>query len=147
MTSKYFSTPVMASPNEVPAVIPADVLVGLPAGGVRPQKVKKSWGFEYIYANDDRYCCKLLHFLPGFFENNSTSLHFHVQKHETLVVTAGRLTLEYVVNKEHEHKILIPGQAWVVPPGHVHRLTAEEETLVFEVSTLDRIDDSIRIKS
>ena len=102
----------------------------------------KWWGFELTYRNTDKYCAKLLH----FNEHGHTSMHFHVNKTETLIVVHGVLTLEYIDNKVLSVVRLAPFSAWHIPPGHPHRLIAAEGPLtLIEASTFDTPEDSIRI--
>ena len=116
----------------------------LPAGEVSPEVVDKTWGREIIYANDERYCCKVLHVEPG----KGTSLHFHIEKHETMLVIDGSLLIEYIDNKVLRSKVLEPAQAFVIPPGLPHKLSSasEDESVTFvETSTISFDTDSIRI--
>jgi histidinol phosphatase-like enzyme/mannose-6-phosphate isomerase-like protein (cupin superfamily) len=56
------------------------------------ETITKVWGNEYIIVNDVHgYCCKLLEVQPNY----QCSLHHHKNKHETFVVLAGVLCLEY----------------------------------------------------
>ena len=71
---------------EAYATIAADI-----AGKANPQKIEKWWGHELVYKNDPQYCIKMLHLNP----DGASSRHFHVDKHETLLVVRGTLTLEY----------------------------------------------------
>lgn len=115
-----------------------------PAGEVSPKVVNKSWGREIIYANDEKYCCKVLHVEPG----KGTSLHFHIEKHETMLVIDGSLLVEYIDNKVLRSKVLEPAQAFVIPPGLPHKLSSasEEKSVTFvETSTISFDTDSIRI--
>ena len=41
--------------------------------------VKKGWGSEIIFANNEKYCGKVLHFKKGA----KFSMHFHKEKEET----------------------------------------------------------------
>ena len=117
------------------------IIAGDVAGRSMPRYVEKSWGYELIYKNDEQYCCKLLHFDEG-----ATSMHFHVIKHETLVVTKGLLTVEYIINKETKCVKIPKGCALVVCPGFPHRLMAlDGEVELMEASTEDYADDSVRI--
>lgn len=119
------------------------VINNMCSGIAIPKKVDKWWGYELHYRNDELYCMKLLQLEHG----GHTSLHFHVGKHETLLVVSGVLTVETVYNKESKMRRLGPGTAMVVAPGYVHRLIAAEGpvTLV-EASTKDHDDDSVRIE-
>lgn len=138
-----------------PHVAAVELLAGDEAGQAMPRRVDKTWGYELHYRNDDRYCMKALHFngpkatsLPEKINDNtiSTSLHFHVIKHETLLVTSGVLTLELIINKERKVHKLPTGTAWVICPGHMHRLSAlDGPVVIIEASTKDYTDDSIRI--
>lgn len=122
------------------------------AGKANPKIVNKTWGYELHYRNDDKYCMKWLHFegpetiVSETDPKYSTSMHFHVLKHETLLVVNGTLTLDLIVNKVHQRHILNQGDAWVVCPGHVHRLSALHGPLdLIEASTKDYEDDSVRV--
>lgn len=137
-----------------PHVAVVQQIAGDEAGQAMPKRVDKTWGYELHYRNDDRYCMKLLHFngWDGSSEVNlddrsiSTSMHFHVLKHETLLVTRGTLTLELIVNKQRQIHKLSEGTAWVICPGHVHRLSAIDGPVdLIEASTKDYEDDSVRI--
>lgn len=118
------------------------VINGVAGGLAIPKRVDKWWGYELHYSNDERYCMKLLH----FEKDGHTSMHYHVGKHETLLVTSGILKLEILFDKKKEVYTLTPGQAWVIQPGLAHRLVAVDGPLdVVESSTIDHVDDSVRI--
>lgn len=115
-----------------------------PAGEVEGVVIEKSWGREIVYANDERYCCKVLYIEPG----QGTSLHFHLNKHETMLVVDGELLIEYVFNKELKSITLEPARAFVIPPGLVHKLSSasDSDSVTFiETSTISYDSDSIRI--
>jgi len=122
-------------------------LLGRPAGRINtPDVVPKGWGAEYIYANGE-YCMKILYFAANARVRH-TSMHFHIQKHETLLVLEGELVLKYIVDKEVETTVLHAGTAWTVPPGHPHRLQSLDPStplIIMETSTHDDQADSIRI--
>lgn len=139
-------------------VVSVENISGDVAGRAIPDIVNKTWGYELHYRNDDKYCMKWLHFQGPLQKtpdnstevtpvaNCSTSMHFHVKKHETLLVVNGILTLEVIINKVPQVHRLNPGDAWVICPGHVHRLCAYDGPLdLIEASTKDYNDDSIRI--
>lgn len=111
------------------------------AGVISPKKVEKTWGHELIYRND-AYCMKTLYIKSG----SSSSQHFHISKHETLMVTSGELTVEFVKDKHIDSVVLQPGQALAVCPGFVHRLCAKNgDVELVESSMTSFDDDSIRI--
>jgi mannose-6-phosphate isomerase-like protein (cupin superfamily) len=116
----------------------------LPAGMVSPVVVEKRWGRELIYANDERYCCKVLHIEPS----GSTSLHFHINKHETMLVVDGVLKIDYIVGGKAYSIEVEQTNAFVIPPGLPHKLSSavERESVTFvETSTISFDSDSIRI--
>ncbi len=140
-------------PSE-PHVAVIQHIAGDEAGQAMPKYVEKTWGYELHYRNDDRYCMKLLHFegppcdckIDMSDRSVSTSMHFHVLKHETLLVVRGTLTLELIINKSSQIHKLTPGTAWVICPGHIHRLSAIDGPVdLIEASTRDYEDDSVRI--
>jgi mannose-6-phosphate isomerase-like protein (cupin superfamily) len=77
----------------------------------------------------------------------SSSMHFHIYKHETLLVTEGVLTLQYKDGRGGDHQVLIPqGEAFVVPPGFQHKLIATDfDVQLIEASTQDHPEDSVRV--
>jgi len=117
--------------------------IGLPAGLAMPKRVDKRWGWEDIYINDAMYCMKRLYIKAGC----ETSMHFHVIKHETLLVSSGTLTLSYKDGRGGDHTVLLPeGEAFVVPPGLQHKLIATEtDVMLVEASTTDHQEDSVRV--
>ena len=115
---------------------------GMPSGYAVPVRVPKSWGHEVVYANTPMYCSKLLFIRDG----HSCSMHFHVRKHETLLVTQGTLTIECIVNKETHLFELQPGEAFVVAPGLPHKLLAlHGDVELVESSTQHFDEDSVKV--
>lgn len=107
--------------------------------------VQKGWGYEVIWATNDKYCGKLLVFTkPG----GKFSMHFHREKEETWFVNAGQFLLKYIDTKTAEQKELVlkEGDVWHNPPLQPHQLIAmQAESIIFEVSTPDSIEDNYRI--
>ena len=120
-----------------------DFLVGTSASGpCVPGFVDKSWGSEHIYQNNDNYCLKVLTIEPG----KNCSMHFHLEKHETMLVVEGTLAIDYIYNKEKRTKIVEKWEAFTISPGFVHSLRALTQTVrLIEASTPDHDHDSIRI--
>jgi mannose-6-phosphate isomerase len=107
-----------------------------------PRKVEKPWGWELIWADAETYVGKLL-FIRA---REALSLQYHETKDESWLVHQGRATLEIgEVGGELETTEIEPGLAFRLRPGTVHRLTALEDTLVFEVST-PNLDDVVRLE-
>jgi mannose-6-phosphate isomerase len=107
-----------------------------------PDRVEKPWGHELIWAKTDRYAGKLLFVRAG----HSLSLQFHKEKDESWYVLEGRAELELGLAGEAVTKkeVIAPGAAFHFAPGTVHRVTAVEDTTIFEVSTPE-LDDVVRL--
>ncbi len=103
----------------------------------------KAWGSEEWIVNNDSYCLKFLNFKKGA----SFSYHFHLNKLETWYVLRGSLKLEYfdLANADKMVTNLKVGSIIHIPPGNPHKLTALEDSLIVEVSTTHREEDSYRI--
>lgn len=107
--------------------------------------VKKLWGREVIFANNDMYCGKLLiHDEAG----SKGSMHFHMNKHETFYVQQGSFILRWIdtgTTTIHEEKLYI-GDTWVNEPGKPHQLEAlVNNSIIFEVSTHHEDSDTYRV--
>lgn len=121
------------------------------AGVVIPANIHKRWGHEKVFVNGEyhdtrntnRYCMKEL-VLNG---NESTSMHFHINKHETLYVIEGTLTLRFNDGNGGVGNIdLEAGSAFLVPPGFQHQLCAWNGPVrIMEASTPDSSVDSVRV--
>ena len=103
-------------------------------------KVSKPWGYELIWANTPDYIGKILFIQAG----ERLSLQHHAQKNESLYVQSGKvsITLEEKNGELIEH-ILHPQQSIHIPCGCKHRIAAQEDSEIFEVST-PHLDDVIR---
>jgi len=108
-------------------------------------KVDKGWGYEIIWATNEKYAGKILVFeKPGA----KFSMHFHKEKDETWFVNAGSFRLIYCDPKPatYHEKILNEGDVWRNPPMMPHQLIAlQPNSMVFEVSTADSVEDNYRI--
>jgi mannose-6-phosphate isomerase len=117
-------------------------LKGLEAWTFEPRKVEKPWGHELIWAETEQYVGKVLFVKAG----ESLSLQFHREKDESWLVQRGRAKLELgsagdaVLSVE----VIAAGACFRFRPGTVHRVTAIEDTTIFEVST-PRLDDVVRL--
>jgi mannose-1-phosphate guanylyltransferase len=99
--------------------------------------VEKPWGAEYIWAETERYAGKLLFVRAG----HSLSLQYHERKMESMWVLAGAGTLEI----DGQPRAISPGSTVTILPGTLHRLTAQVDLSVLEVSTPE-LDDVIRVQ-
>jgi quercetin dioxygenase-like cupin family protein len=107
--------------------------------------VQKGWGYELIWATNDKYCGKIMFFNKT---GNKTSMHFHKEKDETWFVNAGKFKVRYIDTKDSMlyEKELNEGDVWHNPPLMPHQLVAlQDESSVTEVSTPDSVEDNFRI--
>ena len=118
-------------------------LGGLDRFAAEPEKVEKPWGYELIWSKTDRYAGKILFVKAG----ESLSLQFHKVKDEAWYVLSGCAELELGAPGERvlESEVVAAGAAFHFPPGTVHRLTAVEDTTIFEVSTPE-LEDVVRLE-
>ena len=106
------------------------------------EKVNKPWGYELIWAKTKDYVGKVLHINKG----HKLSLQYHKIKEETIFVQSGILKLVFENDQgELGEHLLHPGQAYHIPTGKKHRMIAEEDCDVFEVST-PHLDDVVRLE-
>ena len=108
-------------------------------------KVDKGWGYEIIWATNDKYCGKIMVFEKV---GSKFSMHFHKEKDETWFVNNGRFLLRWIDTKTaklHEQE-LKEGDTWHNPPLQPHQLVAMEPmSSISEVSTADSVEDNYRI--
>ena len=104
--------------------------------------VEKPWGYEVRWAVTDRYLGKILHVRKG----EALSLQYHEQKDEWLLVVRGCVDTEVggEVGGLKTHRMR-EGDSVHLTPGTRHRLTAVEDTDIYEVSTPE-IDDVVRLE-
>jgi quercetin dioxygenase-like cupin family protein len=106
--------------------------------------VEKGWGHELIWATNDRYCGKMMHFNTGA----RFSMHFHKEKEETWYVQSGQFVVRWIDTKtaEQHEQILVEGAVWHNPPCMPHQLVCLQEGTVVEVSTPDSVEDNYRVQ-
>jgi hypothetical protein len=108
-------------------------------------KVDKGWGFELVFANNDKYCGKLLVFDRA---GAKTSLVFHKEKAKSWFVNAGKFKISYidVATGEMKQSELSEGQTadfGQLGPHQVEALVAN--SIIFEVGTSDQVEDRFRL--
>jgi mannose-6-phosphate isomerase len=109
---------------------------------VEDTKVDKPWGYELRWAITDRYLGKVLHLNRG----QALSLQYHLQKDECQYVIRGEIEMELGGPAgELSTFRMKAGDTIHLTPGTRHRLTAIEDTDIFEVSTPE-IDDVVRLE-
>jgi len=114
-----------------------------------PKKVEKDWGYELWLVNnkDENYCGKILFIKKG----ESTSMHYHVDKHETFHVIAGVLRVDMLrdKNKPDLHPFTITckeGESMEMKRERAHKLMAVEgDVTLIEISKFHRDEDSHRL--
>ena len=87
--------------------------------------IRKPWGYEIWFAQNDKYAGKILHIHKG----SRLSLQYHKIKHETMYLSSGLcyLTINDSISK------MKPGDSQEIKPGTIHRLEAIEESELFEI--------------
>lgn len=105
--------------------------------------VEKGWGHELIWATNDKYCGKMLHFKTG----SKFSMHFHAEKDETWHVISGKFIVKWinVNNADLLEQELNPGDTWHNPPLMPHQVICLAEGTIVEVSTPDSVEDNYRV--
>ena len=103
-------------------------------------RVEKPWGYELIWAKTGRYVGKVIHVRAG----HALSLQYHNRKEETLLLWSGRLLFELGSEGRTRSWEMQPGDRVHVAPGSVHRMTAIDDSDVFEVSTPE-LEDVVRL--
>jgi mannose-6-phosphate isomerase len=104
-------------------------------------RVAKPWGYELHWAKTDRYVGKIIHVNAG----HALSLQYHNKKEETILLWSGRLLFEIEENGTLVKREMRPGERVHVTPRTVHRMTAIEDSDIFEVSTPE-LDDVVRLE-
>ena len=108
-------------------------------------KVEKGWGYELIWATNDKYCGKIMVLEKV---GSKFSMHFHKEKDETWFVNNGRFLLNYIDTNTAEYKSqeLTSGMTWHNPPLQPHQLVCMEPgSSITEVSTPDSVEDNYRL--
>ena len=110
---------------------------------VKGKYVEKGWGNELHIENNEDYCGKLLVFNKG----KKFSMHYHVEKYETWFIQKGKLTFRWIhpSNANIIEDILQEGDIVTIYQGIAHQLEALEDSIIFETSTQDKIEDSYRV--
>lgn len=107
--------------------------------------VEKGWGYEIIFATNEKYCGKIMYFKDA---GSKFSMHFHREKDETWFVNSGKFILRFIDTQtaELKERILKEGDTWRNAPLVPHQLEAiQPGSMLFEVSTADSVEDNYRI--
>lgn len=105
---------------------------------------QKGWGHEVWIENIPEYCGKLLHFEAG----KKTSMHYHVNKLETMFLAKGKMVIHCIEpNSGQKYDLeLFVGDSVMIMPGYAHQIHALEESDLYEFSTKHEDSDSYRIE-
>lgn len=110
-------------------------------GRVEDSRIDKPWGYELRWAVTDRYLGKILHVNQG----EALSLQYHERKDECQYVVSGCVDIELGgADGALSARRMRAGDTLHIQPGTRHRITAVEDTDIFEVSTPEG-DDVVRI--
>jgi mannose-6-phosphate isomerase-like protein (cupin superfamily) len=107
-----------------------------------PRRIEKPWGYELIWAETDEYVGKILHVTAG----EALSLQYHEVKDETFFLLEGQLLLQVGLSIEDlsEYRML-EGQSFHMCSQTIHRMIAETDSDILEVST-PHLDDVVRLE-
>ena len=106
----------------------------------------KSWCREEWIVNNDFYCGKRLYFDS---KGGQTSLHFHVNKHETMYCESGSFAIVVVDQStvSQVHHTLYVGDSLEIPQNTIHRIIAlHDSSVLVEFSTHHEDSDSYRVE-
>lgn len=106
-------------------------------------RVEKGWGSEEIWASNDLYCGKLLH----FNKDAKFSMHFHAEKDESWYVLSGKFIVRWIntTDASVKERELDAGNTWRNNPLTPHQIVCVEAGTIIEVSTPDSIEDNYRV--
>jgi len=111
-------------------------------GRAEASRVEKPWGYELRWALTDRYAGKVLHVNGG----EALSLQYHERKDEFQYIVKGKVEIELGgADGALTRRLMQAGDTLHLAPGTRHRLTALEDTDIFEVSTPE-MDDVVRLE-
>jgi mannose-6-phosphate isomerase-like protein (cupin superfamily) len=113
------------------------VFIGL---GSNSKVVKKGWGLEIHFVNNDKYCLKYL----IFFKGRKFSLHVHAVKQELWFCSWGSFNCTIIDDSGLSIFKFSAGDKIELKPGIIHMIEATTNSIITEVSTTDYPEDSIR---
>lgn len=105
------------------------------------KRFEKPWGHEIWWAHTETYVGKILHVKAG----HKLSLQYHEKKDETIYLQRGDMILLVEEDGELRERRMEPGQSYRIRPGTKHRMIAETDCDILEVSTPE-VDDVIRVE-
>jgi hypothetical protein len=109
-------------------------------------KLDKGWGFELVWANNEKYCGKILVFEKV---GAKASLVFHREKRKSWFVNEGKILVRWtdVASGEMREAVLEAGKTADFAEMSPHQVEAlEPNTVIFEVGTTDIVEDRFRLQ-
>ena len=106
--------------------------------------VIKPWGYEEIWAENEKYLGKMLSINDG----HKLSRQYHRVKDETIRVQHGILTLELGMPEDEDFKSMkLPvGASYRIKPGTVHRFCAENGRVILLEASTGEVHDVVRLE-
>ncbi len=111
----------------------------------QPGKIEKGWGFEVLWANNDKFSGKLLVFTRA---GAKTSMVFHKEKRKSWFVNAGKFKLTFIDTQTGEVKEAVLDEGKTVDLAELgpHQLESlMPNSVMFEVGTPDYVEDRFRL--
>lgn len=100
--------------------------------------VGKPWGSEFIWAENSLYVGKFLTFKPGC----ETSLHYHTDKDETIIMTEGSGFIQF----DEQMYTLYKTGPWRIPAGIKHRFIAGPNGLTLTEVSSPETGTTVRVQ-
>ena len=106
------------------------------------EHIEKPWGEHVLFAVTSAHAGGVLLMKQG----HSASLQFHWERDETLYLHAGKMMIETEDSHGtmHEYEMSV-GHSIRSRPRRRHRISALEDSVIFEVST-PHVDDIVRLE-
>lgn len=108
-------------------------------------KQDKKWGFEVVWASNDKYCGKILVFEKAGVK---TAMSMHKEKFKSWFVNGGKIRLNFIDTQTGQFKtsVLTEGMTFEAGPLAPYQVEClEDNTMIFEVGTPDDITDKFFI--
>ncbi len=113
---------------------------------LRNKYIKKSWGWELWFDNNELYCGKVL-FIEKDKWSSKRKYHYHKLKTETFLIIEGTLILDWIDENNRVHTETLKNYNSFRIESHVkHRFTTQSKNgcKFIEVSTTHSDNDSYR---
>ena len=108
-------------------------------------KIDRAWGFEIVWASNDKYCGKILVFDKV---GKKTAMTLHKEKCKSWFVNGGKFRITYIDTKTGETKSneLSEGMTFEAGPIAPYQIEClQDESILFEVSTPDVVTDNFKM--